>query len=41
MNLQSEEKSGEVQIPLDNLGDSNSITQDTTSSLSLLVLEIF
>lgn len=41
MNLQSEEKSGMVQIPLDNLGDSNSVIQDTTSNLSSLALGIF
>lgn len=44
MNLQSEENSGMGRIPLYlnlNLGDSNSIIQDTTSNLSLLVLGIF
>lgn len=40
-NLQSEEKSGMGPVPLDNLGDSNSIIQDATSNLSSLVLGIF
>lgn len=39
MDLQSEE-SGMGPIPLDNLCDSNSIIQDTTSNLLLLVLGI-
>lgn len=40
INLQSE-KSGMGPIPLDNLGGSNSIIQDTTSNLSSLVFRDF